>query len=97
MDSSFDSVGANGRWVAFGGLTGADVKLNVQSLYTKQIKLIGSHGGTRKQIKELIEMYKELKIRVRKKFTLDEARKALEGLFTKERDGRILLDISSSS
>jgi NADPH:quinone reductase-like Zn-dependent oxidoreductase len=47
-DSSFDSVGASGRWVAFGGLTGADVKSNVQSLYSKQIKLIGSHGGTRK-------------------------------------------------
>ena len=26
-DSSFASVGSNGRWVAFGGLTGADVKL----------------------------------------------------------------------
>ena len=40
-DSSFASVGINGRWVAFGGLTGADVKLNVQALYSKQIKLIG--------------------------------------------------------
>jgi len=32
-DSSFASVGINGRWVAFGGLTGADVKLNVQALF----------------------------------------------------------------
>jgi NADPH:quinone reductase-like Zn-dependent oxidoreductase len=45
-DSSFASVGINGRWAAFGGLTGADVKLNVQSLYSKQIKLIGSTAGT---------------------------------------------------
>ena len=51
-DSSFASVGVNGRWVAFGGLTGADVKLNVQSLYSKQIKLIGSTGGTRKEMQE---------------------------------------------
>jgi NADPH:quinone reductase-like Zn-dependent oxidoreductase len=92
-DSSFESVGANGRWVAFGGLTGADVELNVQSLYSKQIKLIGSHSGTRKQIKELIEMYKELKIRVWKKFKLDEAKEALQALFAKERDGRIMLEI----
>src|ERR671938_560596 len=41
-NSSFESVGINGRWVAFGGLTGAEVQLNVQSLYSKQIKLIGS-------------------------------------------------------
>ena len=54
-DSSFASVGINGRWVAFGGLTGADVKLNVQSLYSKQIKLIGSTGGTRKELQELID------------------------------------------
>jgi NADPH:quinone reductase-like Zn-dependent oxidoreductase len=31
-ENSFESVGVNGRLVTFGGLTGADVKLNVQSL-----------------------------------------------------------------
>src|ERR671935_2220442 len=63
-DSSFASVGINGRWVTFGGLTGADIKLNVQSLYSKQIKLIGSTGGTRKDFIEIIDMSKELKVRV---------------------------------
>jgi NADPH:quinone reductase-like Zn-dependent oxidoreductase len=52
-DNSFACVGTNGRWVTFGGLTGADVKLNVQSLYTRQIKVIGSTGGTRKEMHEL--------------------------------------------
>jgi NADPH:quinone reductase-like Zn-dependent oxidoreductase len=93
-DSSFASVGINGRWVAFGGLTGADVKLNVQALYSKQIKLIGSTGGTRKELRELIDMSKDLKIRVWKKFKLDDVRDALQALFAKERDGRILLNIS---
>ena len=94
-DSSFGSVGINGRWVAFGGLTGADVKLNVQSLYSKQIKLIGSTGGTRKELQELVDISssKELKIRVWKKFKLEDAKEALQSLFAKERDGRILLDI----
>ena len=91
---SFASIGLNGRWVTFGGLTGADVKLNVQSLYSKQIKLIGSTGGTRKEITELIVMSKELKIRVWKKFTLDEAKEAVQSLFAKERDGRIILDLA---
>ena len=94
-DSSFASIGINGRWIAFGGLTGADVKLNVQSLYTKQIKLIGSTGGTRKELQELIDMSStELKVRVWKKFRLEEVKEALQALFAKERDGRILLDIS---
>jgi NADPH:quinone reductase-like Zn-dependent oxidoreductase len=95
-DSSFSSVGINGRWVAFGGLTGADVKLNVQSLYSKQIKLIGSTGGTRKEMQELIDISPELKVRVWKKFDLENAKEALQALFAKERDGRILLDINSS-
>jgi len=82
-------------WVAFGGLTGADVKLNVQALYSKQIKLIGSTGGTRKELQELIDMSsKELKVKVWKKFKLEDVREALQALFAKERDGRILLNIS---
>jgi NADPH:quinone reductase-like Zn-dependent oxidoreductase len=93
-ENSFESVGLNGRWVTFGGLTGADVKLNVQSLYSKQIRLIGSTGGNRKEFTELIGMSKELKTRVWKKFPLDEAKEALQALFAKERDGRILLSVS---
>ena len=83
-ENSFASVGLNGRWVTFGGLTGADVKLNVQSLYSKQIKLIGCTGGTRKEMTEVIDMSKELKTRVWKKFTLDEAKEALQALFDKK-------------
>lgn len=92
-NSSFSSVGINGRLVTFGGLTGADVKLNVQSLYLKQIKLIGSTGGTRKELQELVDMSKELNIKVWKRFKLEDVREALQALFAKERDGRILLDI----
>jgi len=94
--SSFASVGVNGRWVAFGGLTGADVKLNVQTLYSKQIKLIGSTGGTRKELQELIDTSssKQLKVRIWKKFNLEDAKEALQSLFAKERDGRILLEVS---
>ena len=67
-ENSFASVGLNGRLVTFGGLTGADVKLNVQSLYSRQIKLIGSATGTRNDFRKIIDMSKELKIRVWKKF-----------------------------
>jgi NADPH:quinone reductase-like Zn-dependent oxidoreductase len=97
-DSSFASVGINGRWVAFGSLTGADVKLNVQALYSKQIKLIGSTGGTRKELQELIDISSsmQLKVRIWKKFNLEDAKEALQSLFAKERDGRILLDVDGS-
>jgi D-arabinose 1-dehydrogenase-like Zn-dependent alcohol dehydrogenase len=72
-------------------LTGADVKLNVQALYSKQIKLIGSTGGTRKELQELIDMSsKELKVKVWKDLSLRmlerhykhySQRKEMEGFF----------------
>ena len=94
-ENSFSCVGANGRLVTFGGLTGADVKLNVQSLYRKQIKLIGSNASTRKEFREVIDMSKDLKVRVWKRFKLEDAKEALQALFAKERDGRILLNINN--
>ena len=95
-DSSFASIGINGRWVSFGALTGADVKLNIQSLYRKQIKLIGSTGGTRNELRKLIDIATNdgLKVKVWKKLKLDNVKEALQGLFAKDRDGRILLEVS---
>jgi NADPH:quinone reductase-like Zn-dependent oxidoreductase len=93
-ENSFACLGMNGRWVTFGGLTGADVKLNVQSLYTRQIKLIGSTGGARKEMHELINNSKELKVRVWRRFRLENVKEALQSLFARERDGRILLEVT---
>ena len=60
---SFDSVGVNGRLVTFGALTGADLKINIQSLYLRQVKLIGSTGGTRKQLKDFLICLMNSKLR----------------------------------
>jgi D-arabinose 1-dehydrogenase-like Zn-dependent alcohol dehydrogenase len=69
------------------------MKNDYLSLYSKQIKLIGSTTGTRNDFKEIIDMSKELKIRVWKKFKLDETKEAMQALFATERDGRIMLEI----
>jgi NADPH:quinone reductase-like Zn-dependent oxidoreductase len=93
-ESSFASAGINGRWVTFGSLTGADVNLNVQALYSRHVKLIGSTGGTRKDMQELLDLSKDLKVRVWKRFKLEKIKEALQALFSKERDGRILLELA---
>ncbi|HVD35907.1 MAG TPA: zinc-binding dehydrogenase [Nitrososphaeraceae archaeon] len=94
-DSSYASIGINGRWVTFGTLSGPDIKLNLQSLYTKQLKIIGSTGGSRGEMQEVIDMAtsKQLKVKVWKKFKLDNVKEATQALSSKQRDGRILLDI----
>jgi D-arabinose 1-dehydrogenase-like Zn-dependent alcohol dehydrogenase len=65
------------------------------NLYIVQIKLIGSNGSTRKEFREVIDTAKELKVRVWKRFKLEDAKEALQALFAKERDGRILLEINN--
>ena len=40
-------------------------------------------------------MSKELKVRVWKRFELEDAKEALQPLFAKERDSRILLEINN--
>ena len=69
--------------------------LNIPYNLYKQIKLIGSTSGTRKELQELIDISssKQLKVRVWKKFKLEDTKEALQSLFAKERDGRILLHI----
>ena len=93
-DSSFESIGINGRLVSFGMLTGVDVKLNVRELYSKQIKLIGSTGGTRKELKDLIDNPDKLQVKVWKRFALEDIQQALAALSSKDRSGRIFLDVS---
>jgi NADPH:quinone reductase-like Zn-dependent oxidoreductase len=93
-DSSFESIGINGRLVSFGGLTGAEVKLNVRALYSKQIKIIGSTGGTRRELKDLIDNSDKLQVKVWKRFALDNIQQALAALSSEERSGRIFLDVS---
>src|ERR671923_978517 len=93
-DSSFASVGINGRLVTFGGLTGPEVNLNIRSLYLKQIKLIGSTGGTRAELRELIDSSaKDLRVKVWRRFGLEDVKEAMEALSAKDREGRILLDV----
>ena len=95
-ENSYASIGINGRWVTFGTLSGPDIKLNLQSLYTRQIKLIGSTGGPRRELQEVIDMAanKEIRVKIWKKFKLDNVKEAREALSAKERDGRILLEIT---
>ena len=90
-ESSYASAGINGRWVTFGTLSGPDIKLNLQSLYTKQIKLIGSTGGNRKELEEIIDMAanKEIRVKVWKRFKLDNVKEAIEALSSKGRDDKI--------
>jgi NADPH:quinone reductase-like Zn-dependent oxidoreductase len=85
------TLALNGRLVFFGILTGDKTEIPLAKIYNQQIKIIGSTGGTRKELIEIIETAKELRIHLWKKYRLEDGADALKALFAKERQGRILI------
>ena len=45
-------------------------------------------------MQELLDLSNDLKVRVWKRFKLEKIKEALQALFSKERDGRILLELA---
>ena len=85
-------LGTQGRLIFFGSLTGGKIELDLDRMYFKQARIIGTTGGTKKEMQELITIARTLKLRVWRKFKLEKAADAMRQLFSKERDGRILLE-----
>lgn len=90
--SSIDALNYNGRLITYGILTGNIVEFDIQKIYLKQIQIIGSNGGTLAELKHLIKLSPNLKVKIWREFPLEETKKALLNLFNTERDGRIMID-----
>lgn len=93
-DSSLQSLGVTGRIAFFGGITGSDVKLNLSQIYSNHAKIIGTTGGNRLDLIEILNMCEDCKVKVWKTYSLDQGQEALKALFDPSRDGRILIKIS---
>lgn len=93
MSRSIGLLGTNGRIVTFGVLTGDELRISVREIYSKQIRIIGSTGGTRREMLDLVKMANEgkLKVRVWRSYGLDRGAEALKNLFSSERDGKIMI------
>jgi len=86
-------LGANGRLVTFGVLTGQESSVDLRTLYQLQQSIIGSTGGTRRELLDLIDMAEKgrLKVRTWRTYPLKDSVNALKSLFAEERDGRIFI------
>jgi NADPH:quinone reductase-like Zn-dependent oxidoreductase len=93
---SVEALGLNGKLLFFGTLTGGSVNLELGKLYGRQAQIIGTTGGTREELKELIAIAKGLKLRVWKRFRLEDGVDALKSLSSEERDGRALIELGQN-
>jgi len=92
-EKSLQALAKGGRLVTCGATTGSDVQLNIRFLFSRQLSLLGSIMGTRKELKEVIRLVEEGKLRpiIDKSYPLQDARLAQERMLNRDHFGKILL------
>lgn len=92
-DKSLACVACNGRLLVCGAATGSLAQVNIQDLFSKQIMIIGSHGGTKEELKEVLRFTAEgrLNATIDKVYSLTQIKEAQERLTTPTQYGKILL------
>lgn len=92
---SVSHVATGGTIVSFGVLTGREAALDIAHLYTSEIGIIGSTGGSLEDLSRLLKLsgIHGLKAPVATRMKLMQLGRALEE-FEKIRDGRIILEVS---
>ena len=108
VDAILDSVGAGmfranmqslaplGRLVICGILTGPDAPLNLAPFYAQQQQIIGSTGGSRRDLEAVLDAMVRGRVQpvVWRHFPLTQAADAMRSLATPERIGKVVLDVN---
>jgi len=94
-EKSIRCLSPTGRLITPGATTGKDVSLDVRDLYSRQISLIGSYGGRKFDLLNVISAIKKGKVRpyVTEILPLSQAQKAHERMEKGEVMGKLLLKI----
>jgi NADPH:quinone reductase-like Zn-dependent oxidoreductase len=94
--ASIASLARGGRYATCGILTGAEVTLNLAPFYAQEQEVVGSTGGTRRDLVTCLDAMARGTLRavVYRHFPLEEAPAALAALGDPERVGKILLDVA---
>lgn len=91
-DSSLKHLDTGGRLVTFGVQTGVDANLKLSAIYVGEEKIVGSTGGSRKELVDLIRMAVNygFRTKVQARYPLDRLKDAV-GEFPKRENGRIII------
>lgn len=93
LDTALSLVNHRGRVMVFGALKSYEAEINILNLFRKEARIMGVTGGSIREFRELIGKAHRYNVRVWKTFTLEDGKKALLSLHSKERDGRVLIKV----
>jgi NADPH:quinone reductase-like Zn-dependent oxidoreductase len=92
-ETSVAALGRNGRLVICGATTGSEAKLNLWGLFAKQLRLIGSYGGTRAELRDVLAAVAagQLKPTIHATYGLDGLAEAQMVLANRQQFGKIII------
>ncbi len=90
---SIASLRLTGRLVTCGGSSGRAGETDIWSLFWKQLSLLGSNGVTHGEFHDLLELFKQGKLRavIDRTFPLSQTREAQQYLVERKQFGKVLL------
>ncbi len=95
-DTSLAVLAPLGRYATCGVLTGAEVQLNLAPLYAQQQEIVGSTGGTRAELLQVLDALAQGRLRsvIWRTYPFAEAPAALAALADETRLGKIVLQVA---
>ncbi len=92
-DQSLNSLARNGRLVTCGATSGVAGTVDIYTIYAKQIEILGSYGGSRGNLKQVLSALAHGDIRavIHEEMPLADARRAQEMVERREQFGKIVL------
>ncbi len=93
-ERSLGSVARNGRIVVGGTTTGSDAALKLSMLLSRQVMILGSYGGTKEDLKEVLKMTAEGRIQavIDQVYPLEQIKAAQERLEKRHQFGKLILE-----
>lgn len=93
FDKSVASLTRNGRLVTCGATTGAEGRFNIRQLFVKQLKLLGCYGGSRGELRQVLNVVAQGSIQpvIDAAYPLERAAEAHRRMESRQLFGKILL------
>lgn len=92
-EKSVAALSRNGRLVICGATSGAEAKLDLWGLFAKQLRLIGSYGGTRAELRTVLRLVGDGRLQptIHATFGLDGVARAQALLAERQQFGKLII------
>lgn len=93
-ERSIACLSRKGRLVTCGATTGAEGKLDIWTLFAKETQIIGSYGGTRQDVRQVLKLAAAGRIKpvIFRRYPLAQAREAQRAMAGREQFGKLILE-----